>query len=537
MAAKYVFVTGGVVSGLGKGITAASLGRLLKARGYRVTIQKFDPYLNLDPGMMSPLQHGEVFVTDDGLEGDLDIGHYERFVDENLSVNSNVTSGKIYWNILNKERKGEYGGGTVQVIPHVTNEIKERAYRVGRSPDTDIVITEIGGTVGDIESLPFIEAIRQIATDVGRENVAYVHVTLLPFIPSSGELKSKPTQQSVKELLSFGIQPQVLVCRSEMTIPDDIREKIALFCNVRPQDVIENLTAPSLYEVPLLLEEEGLAASVCHHLHLENRKPDLENWIAMVNRQKNSFKKVKIGLVGAYVELKDAYLSIAEALTHAGIPNDAKVEIEWISTEDLKTKPAGEVLAGCDGIVAEGSFGEKDLEGYAAAAKYARENNVPYFGICLGMHGALVEYARDVANVKGAGSTEYGKCEIPLIDLTNENKENEIAKIRKGLAPCKLKKGSHIREIYDDSLVYERHHCLYEVNRDYMPALVDAGIDISATSPDGLLIEAVELKNHPWFIGIQFDPQYASRPNRAHPLFADFVRAAVNAGAKPEEAE
>ena len=534
MSAKYVFVTGGVVSGLGKGITAASLGRLLKARGYRVTIQKFDPYINIDPGMMSPLQHGEVFVTDDGLEGDLDIGHYERFVDENLSVNSNVTAGKIYWNILNKERKGEYGGGTVQVIPHVTNEIKERAYRVGRSHDTDVVITEIGGTVGDIESLPFIEAIRQVATEVGRENVAYVHVTLLPYIPSSGELKSKPTQQSVKELLSFGIQPQVLVCRSEMSIPQDIREKIALFCNVRPQDVIENLTAPSLYEVPLLLEEEGLAASVCHHLHLENRKPDLSGWIQMVNRQKNSYKKVKIGLVGLYVELRDAYLSIAEALTHAGIANDSKVEIEWICSDDLKTKSAEEVFAGCDGILAEGSFGEKDLEGYVVTANYARVNNVPYFGICLGLHGALVDYARNIAGLADAGSAEYGPCETPLIDMTIENKESEIAKIRKGLAPCKLIKGSRIRDIYQDGLVYERHHCLYEVNRDYMPTLVEAGMVQSAVSPDGLLTEAVELKDHPWFIGIQFDPQYASRPNHAHPLFTDFIRASLEAQEKTE---
>lgn len=527
MSAKYVFVTGGVVSGLGKGITAASLGRLLKARGYRVTIQKFDPYINIDPGMMCPMQHGEVFVTDDGLEGDLDIGHYERFVDENLSVNSNVTSGKIYWSILNKERRGEYGGGTVQVIPHVTNAIKERAYRVGRSSDTDVVITEIGGTVGDIESLPFIEAIRQIATEIGRENVAYVHVTLLPYISSSCELKSKPTQQSVKDLLSFGIQPQVLVCRSEVPISKEVQDKIALFCNVRPQDVIQNLTAPSLYEVPLCLEEEGLADSVCHHLHLENRKPDLAEWTEMVNRQKNSYKKVKIGLVGAYVELRDAYLSIAEALTHAGIANDAKVEIEWICSDLLKDGSPEEIFKGCDGIIAAGGVGESDMEGYVNTAKYARENKVPYFGISLGMQAAIVEFARNVAGIKNAGSSEFGGECTPVIELRPDNSDNnESVKIRKGLAPCKLTADTRLSEIYQEKLVYERHHCLYEVNPEYLPQLKAAGLIRSAASPDGHLTEAIEMPDHPWFIGVQYDPEYVSRPNHAHVLFKDFVRVA-----------
>ena len=391
---KYVFVTGGVVSGLGKGITAASLGRLLKARGYKVTIQKFDPYINVDPGTMSPYQHGEVFVTDDGAETDLDLGHYERFIDENLSVNNNVTTGKIYWTVLNKERRGDYLGGTVQVIPHITNEIKERIYRVGKESNTDVVITEIGGTVGDIESTPFLEAIRQFVAEVGRGNAMYIHVTLLPFIAGSNELKSKPTQHSVKELLSIGIQPHVIVCRTEQEIPEEITEKLSLFCNVRREDIIPNMTAPSLYEVPEMLEAEGLADCVCHHLNLENPKPDLSEWHAMVERQKAAHKQVTIGLVGKYVALQDAYLSVAEALRHGGIVNDAKVEILWIDSEKITRETAPAMLGACDGIIVPGGFGDRGIEGMIEAIRYAREEKVPLFGICLGMQLAVVEFAR-----------------------------------------------------------------------------------------------------------------------------------------------
>ncbi|MDR0904178.1 MAG: CTP synthase, partial [Ruminococcus sp.] len=397
MGVKYIFVTGGVVSGLGKGITAASLGRLLKARGYRVTLQKFDPYINLDPGTMSPYQHGEVFVTDDGAETDLDLGHYERFVDENLSVNSNVTTGKIYWTVLNKERKGDYLGGTVQVIPHITNEIKERIYRVGKESGTDIVITEIGGTVGDIESTPFLEAIRQVATDVGRGNAMYIHVTLVPYICGSDELKSKPTQHSAKELLSVGIQPDVIVCRSEKEIPEEMKNKISLFCNVRPDDVIQNLTAPSLYDVPLWLEAEGLAKAACRHLDLEERDPDLADWISMTKRARAAQNSVTIGLVGKYVNLHDAYLSVAEALRHGGIDNDANVNIEWVNSEEITPENVSDKLSKCDGIIVPGGFGERGIGGMIEAAKFARENNIPYFGVCLGMQIAVIEFARNVA--------------------------------------------------------------------------------------------------------------------------------------------
>lgn len=404
---KYVFVTGGVVSGLGKGITAASLGRLLKARGYKVTIQKFDPYINVDPGTMSPYQHGEVFVTDDGAETDLDLGHYERFIDENLSVNNNVTTGKIYWTVLNKERRGDYLGGTVQVIPHITNEIKERIYRVGKESNTDVVITEIGGTVGDIESTPFLEAIRQFVAEVGRGNAMYIHVTLLPFIAGSNELKSKPTQHSVKELLSIGIQPHVIVCRTELEIPEEITDKLSLFCNVRREDIIPNMTAPSLYEVPEMLEAEGLADCVCHHLNLENPKPDLSEWHAMVERQKAAHKQVTIGLVGKYVALQDAYLSVAEALRHGGIVNDAKVEILWIDSEKITRETAPAMLGACDGIIVPGGFGDRGIEGMIEAIRYAREEKVPLFGICLGMQLAVVEFARNVAGLEDANSSEF----------------------------------------------------------------------------------------------------------------------------------
>lgn len=529
MPVKYIFVTGGVVSGLGKGITAASLGRLLKARGYRVTIQKFDPYINVDPGTMSPYQHGEVFVTDDGAETDLDLGHYERFVDENLSVNSNVTTGKIYWNVISKERRGDYLGGTVQVIPHITNEIKERIYRVGKSGGTDIVITEIGGTVGDIESLPFLEAIRQAAKEVGHKNAMFIHVTLVPYIYGSGELKSKPTQHSVKEMLSLGIQPNVIVCRSNQPIPEDMRDKLSLFCNIRPQDVIQNLNAPVLYEVPLMLEEEGLAESVCYHLDLENRIPDLADWTDMVARYKKATDKVKIALVGKYVELHDAYLSVAESLCHAGIYNNAKVEIKWISSEDITPDTVVTLLGDCDGILVPGGFGDRGIEGMILSAKYARENKVPYFGICLGMQMAVIEYARNVLNFKGANSGEFDdECDYPVIDLMPEQKEitEKGGTMRLGLYPCKLSEGSFCRNIYKDELIYERHRHRYEFNNVYRDDFIKAGLKIAGMSPDSKLVEIIELPNHPWFIGVQFHPEFKSRPNRPHPLFASFVKAA-----------
>lgn len=530
MPIKYVFVTGGVVSGLGKGITAASLGRLLKARGYKVTIQKFDPYINVDPGTMSPYQHGEVFVTDDGAETDLDLGHYERFVDENLSVNSNVTTGKVYWNVLNKERRGDYLGGTVQVIPHITNEIKERIYRVGKDHQTDVVITEIGGTVGDIESTPFLESIRQVMTEVGRENAISIHVTLVPFIAGSNELKSKPTQHSVKELLSLGIQPNILVCRSECEIPDDMLEKIGLFCNVRKSDVIQNLTAPSLYEVPIMLEEEGLADCVCHHLNLENPKPDLTEWIEMINRQKAAERKVTIGLVGKYVALPDAYLSVAEALRHGGIVNDAKVKIKWINSEGITRSTADEILKCCDGIIVPGGFGDRGIEGMIEAIRYARENKIPMFGICLGMQMAVVEFARNVAGMQGANSTEF----VPdgpysVIDIMDEQKDitDKGGTMRLGLYPCKLAEGSRTASIYGEQLIYERHRHRWEFNNAFRKKLTEVGLKIVGISPDERLVEIVELEDHPWFIGVQFHPEFKSRPNKPQKLFADFIRASV----------
>ncbi|MCI7351669.1 MAG: CTP synthase [Ruminococcus sp.] len=534
MPVKYIFVTGGVVSGLGKGITAASLGRLLKARGHRVTIQKFDPYINVDPGTMSPYQHGEVFVTDDGAETDLDLGHYERFIDENLSVNSNVTTGKIYWTVLNKERRGDYLGGTVQVIPHITNEIKERVYKVGKETQTDIVITEIGGTVGDIESTPFLEAIRQVVTEVGRENAMYIHVTLVPYIAGSEELKSKPTQHSAKELLSLGIQPNVIVCRSEREIPEDMRKKIALFCNIRPEDVIQNLTAPSLYEVPLWLENEGLADSVCHHLGLENKKPDLTEWVDMVNRQKNAEKRVTIGLVGKYVALPDAYLSVAEALRHGGIVNDAVVDIKWINSEEITPETADEMLNMCDGIIVPGGFGDRGIEGMIEAIRYARENKVPLFGICLGMQMAVAEFARNVCGMTGANSTEFGATEYPVIDIMEDQKAitEKGGTMRLGLYPCKLTEGSLSRKIYGEDLIYERHRHRWEYNNAFRKQLTEAGLSIAGMSPDERLVEIVEVKDHPWFVGVQFHPEFKSRPNKPQKLFADFIRAAVDKSGK-----
>lgn len=504
MSVKYVFVTGGVVSGLGKGITAASLGRLLKARGYKVTIQKFDPYINVDPGTMSPYQHGEVFVTDDGAETDLDLGHYERFIDENLSINSNVTTGKIYWNVLNKERRGDYLGGTVQVIPHITNEIKERIYRVGKSTNSDVVITEIGGTVGDIESTPFLEAIRQFVTEVGKNNAMYIHVTLLPFIAGSNELKSKPTQHSVKQLLSLGIQPNMIVCRTEMEIPKDICEKLSLFCNIRKEDIIPNMTAPSLYEVPLMLETEGLADCVCHHLGLEVRKPNLTEWKDMVEKQKNAHKEVTIGLVGKYVALQDAYLSVAESLRHGGIPNDAKVSILWINSEEITPENVKDMLCMCDGIIVPGGFGDRGIEGMIEAIRYARENKIPLFGICLGMQMAVVEFARNVAGLKDANSTEFKNSEYNVIDIMDEQKDitEKGGTMRLGLYPCKLNKNSKCYSIYHEELIYERHRHRWEFNNQYRKILTNAGLTLAGLSPDEKLVEIIEIKDHPWFIGV-----------------------------------
>lgn len=536
MPTKYVFVTGGVVSGLGKGITAASLGRLLKARGCRVTIQKFDPYINVDPGTMSPYQHGEVFVTEDGAETDLDLGHYERFIDENLSVNSNVTTGKVYWTVLNKERRGDYLGGTVQVVPHITNEIKERLYSVSKDGTTDVVITEIGGTVGDIESTPFLEAIRQASLEVGRDNCVFIHVCLLPYISGSNELKSKPTQHSVKELLSVGIQPNVLVLRSEMEIPDEMKEKIAHFCNVRKQDVIQNLTAPSLYEVPLWLEKERLAEVVCEHLHIENKTPDLTGWNDMIKRVKGCTKKVTIGLVGKYVELEDAYLSVAEALRHGGFENSAEVEIKWIQSEGITDENAAEKLGCCDGIIIPGGFGDRGIEGMISAIKYARENKVPLFGICLGMQLSVVEFARDAAGLTGANSTEFGQTPYPVIDIMDSQKDITAkgGTMRLGAYPCVLQNGTLVKKIYDNAeLIHERHRHRWEFNNDFREVLSQKGLVIAGLSPDEKLVEIVELPQdvHPWFVGVQFHPEFKSRPNHAQVLFKDFIRASLeNAG-------
>ena len=527
---KFIFVTGGVVSGLGKGITAASLGRLLKQRGYKVTIQKFDPYINVDPGTMSPFQHGEVFVTDDGAETDLDLGHYERFVDENLSVHSNVTTGKIYWNVITKERRGDYLGGTVQVIPHITNEIKDRVYSAANEAGADVVITEIGGTVGDIESTPFLEAIRQVGTEQGRENVCYIHVTLVPYIAGSEELKSKPTQHSTKELLSIGIQPDIIVCRTEKRIPDDMAEKIALFCNIRKEDVIQNLTAPSLYEVPLWLEDEGLAHSVCRHLGLTDSNPDLTEWTEMVHRAENAHKNVTIGLVGKYVELHDAYLSVAEALRHGGIVNDAAVDIKWIDSEEVSAENSADIFADCNGIIVPGGFGHRGVEGMIESIRYARENKVPFFGICLGMQMSVIEYARNVCNLSGANSAEFGETPYPVIDIMDEqrNVSEKGGTMRLGLYPCKLSENSDCRRIYGDELIYERHRHRYEFNNAYRKVLTSNGLYIAGLSPDEKLVEIVELPEHPWFVGVQFHPEFKSRPNKPHKLFADFIRASLD---------
>ncbi|WP_025640759.1 CTP synthase [Schnuerera ultunensis] len=528
MPTKYIFVTGGVVSSLGKGITAASLGQLLKSRGLKVTIQKFDPYINVDPGTMSPYQHGEVFVTDDGAETDLDLGHYERFIDISLNKYSNVTTGKIYWSVLNKERRGEYDGRTVQVIPHITNEIKDRIKRVSKDREVDVVITEIGGTVGDIESLPFLEAIRQIKNDVGKENVMYIHVTLVPYLSMAGELKTKPTQHSVKELRSIGIQPDVLICRTEMPLSQDLKDKIALFCDLDPSEVIENIDAETIYEIPPMLEKEGLPQLVIDHLKLECDDLDLSEWNNIVNRIKSLNEKVTIALVGKYIELKDAYLSVAESLRHGGIFNDVDVEIKWVHAEDVEDGNAGNILADADGILVPGGFGDRGIDGKISAVKYARENKVPFFGICLGMQLAVIEFARNVVGLDKAHSTEIDpNTPFPIIDLMPEQKDIELTNgtMRLGLYPCKLIKGSKVMDIYEKEIIYERHRHRYEFNNQFREKIEEKGFMISGLSPDERLVEIVELKDHPWFLGVQFHPEFKSRPTRAHPLFKDFIRA------------
>ena len=529
---KYIFVTGGVVSGLGKGITAASLGRLLKARGYKVALQKFDPYINIDPGTMSPYQHGEVFVTNDGTECDLDMGHYERFTDENMSKYSNVTTGKIYWSVITKERRGDYLGGTVQVIPHITNEIKSNVYKLGETKKADFVITEIGGTVGDIESQPFLEACRQVQIDVGKENCMFIHVTLVPYITGSDELKSKPTQHSVKELLSVGIQPDILVCRCETRLPDDMKEKIALFCNVKKDYVINNLTADTLYEVPLLLEEEGLAHAVLERLNIYAPEPNLNEWKGLVNRIKHLEHKVKIAIVGKYVELHDAYLSVAEALRHGGFENSADVEIGWIQSENVSEDNVDEILCGYDGILVPGGFGDRGIEGKILAVKYAREHKVPFLGICLGMQMAVCEFARDVCGMDRANSTELDpKTKYPVIDIMPDQKNisEKGGTMRLGHYPCDIKEGTHSADAYGTLHIEERHRHRYEVNNDYRKALEENGLILAGLSPDGKLCEIIELPTdvHPWFVGVQFHPELKSRPNKAHPLFREFIKAAM----------
>ena len=530
MPVKYVFVTGGVVSGLGKGITAASLGRLLKARGFKVTMQKFDPYINIDPGTMNPIQHGEVFVTDDGAETDLDLGHYERFIDESLSKNSNVTTGKVYWSVLQKERRGDFGGGTVQVIPHITNEIKSRFYRNFTSDETHIAIIEVGGTVGDIESQPFLEAIRQFQHEVGHENAILIHVTLIPYIKASGELKTKPTQASVKELQGMGIQPDIIVCRSEKPIPRDVRAKIGLFCNIPADCVFENLNARSIYEVPLMIHEEGMDERVCRLLGISAPEADLTEWREMVERLLTPQKDVRIAIVGKYVELPDAYLSIVEALTHGGIAHHAKVRVEWIAAEEVTPENVREKLAGCSGVLIPGGFGERGLEGKIAAVQYARENNVPFLGICLGMQMAVVEYARHVLGLTGAHTSEVDpNTPYPVIDLMpdQQNIDEKGGTMRLGKYPCRLNHDSISYAAYGEENIFERHRHRYEFNNVYRDKFVESGMRIGGVNPDRDLVEIVELPNHPWFVGVQYHPELKSRPNRPHPLFREFVGAAL----------
>ena len=530
MPVKYVFVTGGVVSGLGKGITAASLGRLLKARGYKVTMQKFDPYINIDPGTMNPIQHGEVFVTDDGAETDLDLGHYERFIDESLTKNSNVTTGKVYWSVLQKERRGDYGGGTVQVIPHITNEIKSRFYRNFTSDDMHIAIIEVGGTVGDIESQPFLEAIRQFQHEVGHENAILCHVTLIPYLRASGELKTKPTQASVKELQGMGIQPDIIVCCSEQPLDQGLKDKIALLCNVPNSHVLQNLDVEYLYEAPLAMEQENLAKVVCESLKLDCPEPDLTDWKEMVNDLRHPTQEVRIALVGKYTALHDAYISVVEALKHGGIPLHTTIDIKWVDSEELTTDNVGELLGDVNGILVPGGFGIRGVEGKILAARYARENNIPYLGLCLGMQVAIIEFARHVCGYNDAHSIELDpNTTHPVIALMpDQNGVEDIGgTLRLGAYPCVLDKDSKACKVYGTTEISERHRHRYEVNNDYRTALVEHGMKLCGTSPDGRIVEMIELPDHPWFIATQAHPELKSRPNRPHPLFRGFVEAAT----------
>ena len=527
---KYVFVTGGVVSGLGKGITAASLGRLLKARNYHVTMQKFDPYINVDPGTMNPIQHGEVFVTDDGTETDLDLGHYERFIDESLDRNSNVTTGKIYWSVLNKERHGDYGGGTVQVIPHITNEIKDKFYKAKDDKEDTISIIEIGGTVGDIESQPFLEAIRQFQAEVGRENAIMIQVTLIPYLKASGEMKTKPTQMSVKSLQSMGIWPDILVCRSDYPVDEHMKEKIALFCNVPKEHVLQNLDAQSLYEVPLMLEEENLAKAVCECLHIPCPEPDLSKWKKLVEDFHHPKTSVEIALVGKYVALHDAYLSVVEALKHGGIANLAEVQIRWIDSEEVTEETVDSLLSGVNGILVPGGFGKRGTEGMITAIRYSREKGIPYLGLCLGMQLAIVEYARNACGLEGAASIELvPETKHPVINLMLDQNgvENLGGTLRLGAYPCMLKKDTVAYKLYGKEMISERHRHRYEVNNEYREVLETHGMVLSGFSPDGHIVEMVEVKEHPFFVATQAHPEFKSRPDAPHPLFQGLIQAAL----------
>ena len=527
---KYIFVTGGVVSGLGKGITAASLGRLLKARGLKVSAQKLDPYINVDPGTMSPYQHGEVFVTEDGAETDLDLGHYERFINENLNKYSNLTTGKVYWNVLNKERNGEYLGETVQIIPHITNEIKDFVYRVGKTTSADVVITEIGGTTGDIESQPFIEAIRQIALEVGRGNALFIHVTLVPYLSGSFEHKSKPTQHSVNALRGMGISPDIIVCRVDEPMDESIKHKISLFCNVKPDCVIENMTLPILYECPIMLESQNFSDVVCRELGIDAPPPDLTSWKEMLGRIENRPNKTAIAIVGKYVKLHDAYLSVAEALRHGGYENESKVEMLWVDSETVNDANADELLGAADGILVPGGFGNRGIEGKIAACRYAREHNVPYLGICLGMQIAVIEFARNVAGIKDADSSEFAPDANCVIDLMPDQHGNipKGGTMRLGAYTCDIKDGTMLSNAYGEKEIRERHRHRWEFNNEYRERLTDAGLVISGTSPDGRLVEAVELADNDFFVGVQFHPEFKSRPNHAHPLFREFIKASLS---------
>lgn len=531
MGVKYVFVTGGVVSGLGKGITAASLGRLLKARGYHVTMQKFDPYINIDPGTMNPIQHGEVFVTDDGAETDLDLGHYERFIDESLTKQSNVTTGKIYWTVLSKERRGDFGGGTVQVIPHITNEIKSRFYRNDGCSETHIAIIEVGGTVGDIESQPFLEAIRQFQHDVGRENAILIHVTLIPYLKASGEMKTKPTQASVKDLQGMGIQPDIIMCRTELPLEPGIREKIALFCNVPRTHVLQNLDADTLYEIPLMMEEEHLADVACECLHLNCPKPDLKDWEDMVYSLKNPTRDVTVALVGKYTQLHDAYISVVESLKHGAVAHNASIQIKWIPSESVTKETVAELLQEVSGVLVPGGFGDRGIEGKILAIQYAREHKLPYLGLCLGMQLAVVEFSRHVLGFSDAHSVELNpETTHPVIHLMPEQDgiEDIGGTLRLGSYPCILDRTSKAYELYQSATITERHRHRYEVNNYYREELIRHGVKLSGLSPDGRIVEMIELLDHPWFIATQAHPEFKSRPNRPHPLFRGFVGAALD---------